>query len=438
MVKTVKFCFESKNLLLILILLIIPVINNVNANNIFSQNPSNTSFNDNSPSKEFRELNPSPANPQLNYSDRNFFYLKSGDLSIPINFFASEKNIVNNAIYDTDKNALTLMLNPLVFNYSTLVIQIPREILDSKTPENKDSNFTVLADGKPSKFSEIQPKEESETNSNSSATTTTSTTTTTTTKNSTISSFFDDIPNRKLLIEFDKDTKVIEITGNDRTEKNADVQTYKDKKENTPKIFPVSIENETSNIKFNVIGGDLRNINLLEEKQNKNKTLELMILPFSRDGNIVIQIPREILDSKTPENKDSNFTVLADGKPSKFSEIQPKEESETNSNSSATTTTSTTTTTTTKNSTISSFFDDIPNRKLLIEFDKDTKVIEITGNDQTANQTANQDVESAFMLTALLLILSVSLASIYTLYKGGRLKSLGKIIYRLYKREQKK
>ncbi|MDP8907506.1 MAG: hypothetical protein M3M88_08295, partial [Thermoproteota archaeon] len=259
----------------------------------------------------------------------------------------------------------------------------------------------------------------------------------------TISSFFDDIPNRKLLIEFDKDTKVIEIIGNDLTEKNADIQIYNDRKENAPKIFPVSAENETSNIKFNIIGGNLRNINLLEEKPNKNKTLELMILPFSRDGNIVIQIPREILDSKTPGNKDSNFTVLADGKPSKFSEIQPKEESERNSNSSATTTT---TTTTTKNSTISSFFDDIPNRKLLIEFDKDTKVIEIIGNDltanqtakQTAKQTANQDVAFAITLTALLLILSISLALIYILYKGGRLKSLSKIIYKLDKRKQKK
>ena len=271
MVKIVKFCFESKNLLLILIFLIVPIINNINANSIFSQNPSNPSFNDNNSSKEFRDPNPSPANPQLNYSERNFFYLKSGDLSIPINFFASEKNIVNNAIYDKDKNALFVLLNPLVFNYSSLFIQIPREILDSKTLENKDSNFTVLADGKPSKFSEIQPKEESERNSNSSATTTT-----TTTKNSTISSFFEDIPNRKLLIEFDKDTKVIEIIGNDL---------------------------------------------------NAN---------------------------------------------------------------------------------------------------------------QTANQTANQDIAFAFILTALLLILSVSLALIYLLYKVRSLKSLNKIIYKLDIRKQKK
>ena len=216
LVKIAKFCFESKkNLLLILIFLIIPIINNVNANNIFSQNPSNPSFNDNNSSKEFRTLNWSPSNTPLNYSERNFFYLKSGDLSIPISFFASEKNVINNAIYDTDKNALLVTLNPLVFNYSSLVIQIPREILDSKTTENKDSNFTVLADGKPSKFSEIQHKEESEKNSNSSATTTA--TATSTTKNSTISNFFEDIPNRKLLIELDKDTKVIEIIGNDLT-----------------------------------------------------------------------------------------------------------------------------------------------------------------------------------------------------------------------------
>ncbi len=160
------------------------------------------------------------------------------------------------------------MLNPLIFNFSSLVIQIPRDILDSKTPENKDSNFTVLIDGKPSKFSEITPvnekEKEGQKNSNSS-------TTNTATQNRTKNNFFGDIPNRALLIEFGKDTKVIEIIGNDLPKNKQQVYIQAILKKKLPKNFSSFIKRQTSNIKFNVIGGDLKNINLLRKNQTKTK-----------------------------------------------------------------------------------------------------------------------------------------------------------------------
>ena len=80
---------------------------------------------------------------------------------VPVNFLTPEDNILNNIIYDDDQNALFILLNPLPSNETNLLIQIPRYILDSKTPENKDNNFTVLIDDKPSKYTEITSKNES-------------------------------------------------------------------------------------------------------------------------------------------------------------------------------------------------------------------------------------------------------------------------------------
>ncbi|HEY6536008.1 MAG TPA: hypothetical protein VIY08_09490, partial [Candidatus Nitrosocosmicus sp.] len=86
----------------------------------------------------------------------NFFYLKYNHVFIPINF-VTEKNTLNNIIYIKDKK-LILLLNPLIDNNNNLVIQIPRNILDSKTADNKDSNFTVLINNEATKFSELTDK----------------------------------------------------------------------------------------------------------------------------------------------------------------------------------------------------------------------------------------------------------------------------------------
>ena len=111
-------------------------------------------------------------------------------------------------------------------------------------------------------------------------------------------------------------------------------------------------------------GGDLKKINLNKNSVN-NKTFELFIDPFDINGNLIVQIPRSIIDSKTPANQDNRFEVLVDDKPSKFSEI-----THTNDSDNATAL---------DNETINSFFNDIHNRELSIEFGKDAKVIEISG-----------------------------------------------------------
>ena len=278
-------------------------------------------------------------------------------LFVPINFFTEEKNILNNVIYEKDRKSLILILNPLNLNNNSIVIQIPRSILDSKTPDNKDNRFEVLVDDKPSKFSEITPTNDS----NSTA------------YNKTINSFFNDIPNRELSIGFGKDTKVIKISGADLSTTQKQIQINKDSKEKFQKLFPISLENSIRYLNYNMDGGNLKKINLNKNSIN-NKTLELFIDAFDIKGNLFIQIPRSILDSKTPDNKDNRFEVLVDDKPSKFSEITPTNDS----NSTA------------YNKTINSFFNDIPNRELSIGFGKDTKVIKISGADLSTTQKQTQ------------------------------------------------
>src|SRR6185437_1964066 len=136
---------------IIFVLMIIFI--NSNIKNSFSMNISNQGINfssgnqsleiDQLSSKNLRELN-------------NFFYLKYNHVFIPINF-VTEKNILNNIIYIKDKK-LILLLNPMIDNSNNLVIQIPRNILDSKTADNKDSNFTVLINNEATKFSELTDK----------------------------------------------------------------------------------------------------------------------------------------------------------------------------------------------------------------------------------------------------------------------------------------
>ena len=316
---------------IIFILMIIFI--NSNIKNSFSMNISNQGINfssgnqslevDQSSIKNLRELN-------------NFFYLKYNHVFIPINF-VTEKNTLNNIIYIKDKK-LILLLNPLIDNNNNLVIQIPRNILDSKTADNKDSNFTVLINNEATKFSELTDKKPL---NNSSYT-----------------------PNRELSIKFGKDTKVIEIEG---------VNLYKIKIENSinnnseininfQKIFPILYGNNKKYLFYDIEGGSIKGINL-KQQSLKNKTLNLFIDAYDSNGNLLIQIPRNILDSKTADNKDSNFTVLINNEATKFSELTDKKPL---NNSSYT-----------------------PNRELSIKFGKDTKVIEIEGVNLYKNTSHN-------------------------------------------------
>jgi hypothetical protein len=141
-----------------------------------------------------------------------FFYLKTNNMLIPLNFFASYENLINNVVYEKEKNTLLLILNPINSNNNingSITIQLPRSVIDSKTQDNKDNNFTVLLDNKPSKYLELDDKKFLG-------------------KVSDIENTVDNIVNntndRVLLIKFDKDTKVIKISGTDTSKNQNQIQ----------------------------------------------------------------------------------------------------------------------------------------------------------------------------------------------------------------------
>ncbi len=219
MEKAEKNYIDSKKFIAILALSTICVLINISLTNSLAENHSSSNpYIVNAIGQQQQTVNQSFINTDLEKLKNNFFYVKTNYLLIPVNFVTQEDNILNNIIYDEDQNALFIVMNPLPSNETNLLIQIPRYIIDSKTPENKDNDFTVLIDGKPSKYTEIISRNESgnisssisgpNIRSNSSQEEAPA-------GHSSIDNTFNDIPNRKLLIDFQKDTKVIKIAGTD-------------------------------------------------------------------------------------------------------------------------------------------------------------------------------------------------------------------------------
>ena len=219
MEKAEKNYIDSKKFIAILALSTICVLINISLTNSLAESHSSSNpYIVNAIKQQQQTVNQSFINTDLEKLKNNFFYVKTNNLLIPVNFVTQEDNILNNIIYDEDQNALFILMNPLPSNETNLLIQIPRYIIDSKTPENKDNDFTVLIDGKPSKYTEIISRNESgnisssisgpNIRSNSSQEEAPA-------GHSSIDNTFNDIPNRKLLIDFQKDTKVIKIAGTD-------------------------------------------------------------------------------------------------------------------------------------------------------------------------------------------------------------------------------
>jgi phage antirepressor YoqD-like protein len=406
LVKIIKCYCNLKNIFLIISFILLIIFINISIKNSFSDNSSKSHLNG-VETKQNSITNQSFTHSNLQNLKGNFFYLKNNKLFVPINFYSEEKSILNNAIYVKEKNSIILILNPIKPNNNTIIVQIP-SILDSKIQSNKDNKFTVLIDDKPSKFLEITHKNESDKKL--------------TLDNLAMNSFLNNTSNRELSIKFGKDAKVIEILGTDLSNNHIETQLNNESKEKFQKIFPILSGNKINYLIYNIKGGNLKDSNV---KQNsaKNKTLNLFINPFDANGNLVVQIPRSILDSKTQSNKDNKFTVLIDDKPSKFLEITHKNESDKKL--------------TLDNLAMNSFLNNTSNRELSIKFGKDAKVIEILGTDLSNNQNHNQPQGNWFITILSILFISLSILSIIIicLYKRGRFGLLG--IFKIIRKKQK-
>jgi hypothetical protein len=220
LIKLKNFPFYLNNLLLLFFIVII--IFYFNEITIFSENRSSSNVNS---VKSNLDINKNQSF-ELNLSS-NFFYLKSNNTFIPLIFLANHENIINNVLFEKDKSSLLLILNPINSVNNSIIIQIPRSIMDSKTHDNIDNNFTVSLDNKSSKYLEINSKRNVNGISNFESSI------------NTIGNIYNNSNDRVLLIKFDKDTKVIKIAGEDMSKNQNPIESHNPIKNENPIIIPI-------------------------------------------------------------------------------------------------------------------------------------------------------------------------------------------------------
>ncbi|WP_458746896.1 hypothetical protein [Candidatus Nitrosocosmicus sp. T] len=291
---------------------------------------------------------------------------------------------ISNILYDNDQKSITLVITPGQSKSDSVVIDLPRRIIDSRIDET-DKNFTVLINNQPSKYQEIVNKNKSNISSEDS-----------TVENET----------RKLVIEFGKDAKVIKIIGTELS--NITSQDQSGLNNILQQIIPITVNNKIYYTSIELKGGSLSDLQL-QSKSGINKTLTLDITSYNENGELSIDLPRRIIDSRIDET-DKNFTVLINNQPSKYQEIVNKNKSNISSEDS-----------TVENET----------RKLVIEFGKDAKVIKIIGTELSNITSQDQsglsiskpnDIHDGnqnlyFLISVVSFILGIIFTIVYFLYR---------------------
>jgi hypothetical protein len=70
----------------------------------------------------------------------------------------------------------------------------------------------------------------------------------------------------------------------------------------------LKIDDKSYPIAYNISGGKLSNMTAMKE----NSTLAIELVT-NDDGTLILEVPRNIMDSKSPQNKDEDYVVFADG-----------------------------------------------------------------------------------------------------------------------------
>ena len=222
------------------------------------------------------------------------------------------------------------------------------------------------------------------------------------------------------MIEFGKDARVIKIIGTELNNITSQNQSGSDKI--LQQIIPITVNNKIDYTSVKLKGGSLNDLQL--ESNSKIKTLILDIISYDENGELSIDLPRNIIDSRIDEG-DKNFTVLVNNQPAKYQEIIDKNNSNTSSPSIGSNTSS------------GEYTLDNDSRKLVIEFGKDARVIKIIGtelNNITSQNQSGSDISKSnniqsddqnpfFMIPIISFILGVIMVFVYFMYRKRRIKS---------------
>jgi hypothetical protein len=82
-------------------------------------------------------------------------------------------------------------------------------------------------------------------------------------------------------------------------------------------LYVLTINGKTFPIKYSIVGGKV--VGLLADKDRT--TLVLVLDPSAKGGNMTIELPRHVMDSKGASNADTKFLVKIDGKGVDYKEI---------------------------------------------------------------------------------------------------------------------
>jgi hypothetical protein len=82
-------------------------------------------------------------------------------------------------------------------------------------------------------------------------------------------------------------------------------------------LYVLTINGKTFPIKYSIVGGKV--VGLLADKDRT--TLVLVLDPSAKGGNMTIELPRHVMDSKGASNADTKFLVKIDGKGIDYKEI---------------------------------------------------------------------------------------------------------------------
>ncbi|VFJ15056.1 hypothetical protein [Candidatus Nitrosocosmicus franklandus] len=341
----------------------------------------------------------------------NVYYpIKIGEIILPISI-SSYGNFISTIFFDNDEKSIIIITDPRNTLSGKLLIDIPRDILDSKANGN-DKNFTVMIDDRPVKFLEVTNKSEEEIFSNNMI------------NNLSPIQYPNNTESRILMIEFDSNSKIIKINGTNTS--------YLDKEnisllsESSLFYIPILTNSNIKHLPLQLTGGILNNTQLITNSQSNN-VLILSILSYSNNGKLLIDIPRDILDSKANGN-DKNFTVMIDDRPVKFLEVTNKSEEEIFSNNMI------------NNLSPIQYPNNTESRILMIEFDSNSKIIKINGTntnfsengpqiDSTINAQTSIESESQQIIVILVIAVTIALSflGLYLLYRKNKLSFIKKI-----------
>jgi hypothetical protein len=222
------------------------------------------------------------------------------------------------------------------------------------------------------------------------------------------------------VIEFGKDARVIKIIGTELN--NITSQNQSGLGKILQQIIPVTVNNKIYYTNIELKGGSLSN--LQTESSPRIKTLTLDIISYDEKGQLLVNLPREIIDSRI-DKRDKNFTVLVNNQPAIYQEIIDKNNSTMSSPIIG------------SNISSGEYTLDKDSRKLVIEFGKDARVIKIIGTElnnitsqnqsgldiSNSNDIQDSDQDPYFLIPVISFILGIIMVAVYFMHRKKRSKS---------------